>query len=83
LVAVSERLNKDEFFSIDMSKLACFWQSCHAYYAYYYDVSRVLRSDDMSNMMHVRISKYRDDAKSPGPNGKAYMPNGLRRLKHS
>lgn len=37
-VAFSERLIEDDFFSIDLSKLACFWQS---YRAYYYDVLRV------------------------------------------
>jgi hypothetical protein len=42
-----------------------------------------LRSDNMSNMMHVRISEFRDDTKSPVPNDRAYMPNGLRRSRQS
>jgi hypothetical protein len=41
-----------------------------------------IRSDGMSNMMLVRISKYRHDAKAQFPMTKC-MPNGLRRIKQS
>jgi hypothetical protein len=51
-------------------------------YTYYYDVLSLCEAI-MSNAMHVRISENRHDAKSTVPNDKAYMPNGLRRIKQS